>query len=101
MTGKGFSIQGICGSDVKAYTRLCKYIETKGRVFKWTSPGRRIQHKRRNYPGYVELETTANEVVLAWTSKPSPDTLGSFMGILVRCFGDDLISINIQRHNSN
>jgi hypothetical protein len=99
MTTGGFSVQAVSSPGVKAYKQLCKYVTDAGKVFEWSSPGKRMRHKRSNYPGYVELEPTANEVLAAWISEHSPETLGSFIGIVIRCFGDTLVTLNVQRQD--
>ncbi len=56
-----------------------------------------MKHKR--YPGIVELDPTTREVVAASISEPNAETLGSLVGIIIRCFGENLIAINIQRRH--
>jgi hypothetical protein len=98
VTTKGFSVQAICHPRIKAYQQLCDYIAKSGKVYVWVpgQTGQKIQHKSSNRPGYVEFEATSREVLLAWlTDGPSPESLESFIGLLVRCFGDELVAINV------
>lgn len=75
------SIQLICESQVKAYDRLCNYIN-RAKTFKWVSRGRLLEDRRKtqNYPGQITLETTSEEIGLAWASHRSPETVGAFVG---------------------
>lgn len=98
MNHTGVSIQAICRPATKAYKELCTYVDGTATTFAWKPRGKRMVHTGSgNYPGQVELEESRKEVLSAWVTVPSPETIGSFVGLLVRCFGDQLVAVNIQR----
>jgi hypothetical protein len=85
-------------SQPKAYERLSDYIQ--GVTFSWTSPGT-IEHVRKarnpgEYGAAIHFEKTSNEVLLARMTDRMPGTVGTFIGLCIRCFGDDLIAVNLQ-----
>jgi hypothetical protein len=64
-----------------------------------------IEHaqKKKNpgdYDTTIELEKTSNEVVLARIADRRPGIIGAFIALCIRCFGDELIAVNLETKNS-
>jgi hypothetical protein len=99
MPTSGILLQVIT-SQPKAYERLFDYIKKHSGTFSRTSPGT-IEHVRKarnpgEYGAAIHFEKTSTEVLLARMTDRKPGMVGAFIGLCIRCFGDDLISVNLQ-----
>lgn len=105
MAASRILVQAICGQP-KAYRRLCDYIDRPRGTFSWTLHGQTIEHAQKvknpgDYRASIHLEATSNEVVVAQVTHRAPGVIGAFVGLCIRCFGEDLIAINVQNKDSD
>jgi hypothetical protein len=105
MSTNGILLQVITQKP-KAYKRLSNYIAKSSGTFSWISRGKTIEHsqKRKNpgdYQTTIDFEKTSNEVVLARIADRKAGITGAFIGLCIRCFGDELIAVNLQTNDSS